>query len=54
MIVDDLTLDAEIRYALLWPGHCEQPPRPIGVLSNLTPDGEYNFEMENDFYEYQE
>ena len=29
-------------------------PKPIGVLSNLTPDGEYNFEKENDFYEYQE
>ena len=29
-------------------------PKPIGVLSNLTLDGEYNFEKEYDFYEYQE
>jgi len=27
-------------------------PGSLGALSNLTPDGEYNFEKENDFYEY--
>ena len=26
----------------------------LGALSILTPDGEYNFEKDNDFYEYQE
>ena len=29
-------------------------PGLLGALSNLTPDGEYNFEKEYDFYEYQE
>ena len=29
-------------------------PGSLGALSNLTPDGEYNFEKEYVFYEYQE
>ena len=29
-------------------------PGSLGALSISTPDGEHNFEKENDFYEYQE
>lgn len=29
-------------------------PGSLGALSNLTPDGEHNYEKEYDFYEYQE
>lgn len=29
-------------------------PGSLGALSNLTPDGEHDYEKEYDFYEYQE
>ena len=50
----DFTLNAEIQYALLWPGHCEQLARFAGALPISTPDGEYDYEKEYNFYEYQE